>query len=703
MKHTLISSTLLAVLITGPSARAQAPEAASAPPRKTATVFVDSAALGKNVTDFVAKVGKPEVVSIAQGETVGNVVERQCGRLDLNYLAAIRQRLAADLPAGFDLPSTFAASHTLMLPPCLRLPQPIGEGYPSGPPGLIAGAAGLLAEPPETGGTFLSLFGPLCSVTTQADQATCALIPAIQLPSVTALTSSLTSSTETDQPPLTHGWSSVAVRARQNLSAQAVGEQLRALLIANGQAPETARTEDPHQLKLYSALTDGELQDASACQVGSGMEVPVGSQGVPQVVEVLSHSLGRLAKKGPDHVSILIPDTGLEGAGDNSPFSKVRLKSWSQWPVQPYVGYEKHRHGTYVATRALGGPSLMQIISAMGLDIEVAPVNVFERPKACGGDGQPTCPPFAVDLTSFDNAILRASEPPARHMIVNLSVGRDQKIDGIARELGTHSPLLFVVAAGNDHRDLGDSNPASNVYPALYGAKENVITVAALDLNGQRRASFSNYGASYVDISAPGCRQPVLSYDPQSGGFEVVAVSGTSFAAPNVSFVAALLEATWPEASPQEVKRRLITSSDIVPELAQDGIKDGRRLNPAKALAVYEDVIEAEIEGRRITIRGEIDETEAPFDFCDGHHSLYLSGAGKNLLKKVALSGGTPPGFLIYYLKDGELASATCARQDLTLKIRDNFTHWTYSLSADQIVDVVAAERHAGDEAVQEH
>jgi hypothetical protein len=70
---------------------------------------------------------------------------------------------------------------------------------------------------------------------------------------------------------------------------------------------------------------------------------------------------------------------------------------------------------------------------------------------------------------------------------------------------------------------------------------------------------------------------------------------------------------------------------------------------------------------------------------------------------RSALSAGTPPGFLIYYLKDGELASATCARQVLTLKIRDNFTHWTYSLSADQIVDVVAAERHAGDEAVQEH
>ena len=58
--------------------------------------------------------------------------------------------------------------------------------------------------------------------------------------------------------------------------------------------------------------------------------------------------------------------------------------------------------------------------------------------------------------------------------------------------------LLFIAAAGNDGRNMDSSNS----YPAGY---DNwcVISVAALD-SGGGMASWSNYGATKVDLGAPG-------------------------------------------------------------------------------------------------------------------------------------------------------------------------------------------------------
>jgi thermitase len=62
---------------------------------------------------------------------------------------------------------------------------------------------------------------------------------------------------------------------------------------------------------------------------------------------------------------------------------------------------------------------------------------------------------------------------------------------------------LFVVAAGNGGADgVGDNNDNTPHYPSNYDSP-NVISVAATD-NRDALASFSNYGSSSVDLSAPG-------------------------------------------------------------------------------------------------------------------------------------------------------------------------------------------------------
>jgi subtilisin family serine protease len=98
-----------------------------------------------------------------------------------------------------------------------------------------------------------------------------------------------------------------------------------------------------------------------------------------------------------------------------------------------------------------------------------------------------------------------------------------------------------------------------------------------LDRNDQL-ASFSNYGVKSVAIAAPGV--DILS---TWLGNEYEEKSGTSMATPVVAGVAALIVANNPRVSVDELKKRILASSD--PIVALNGkVATGGRVNAAKAL-----------------------------------------------------------------------------------------------------------------------
>lgn len=135
--------------------------------------------------------------------------------------------------------------------------------------------------------------------------------------------------------------------------------------------------------------------------------------------------------------------------------------------------------------------------------------------------------------------------------------------------------IIVVAACGNSSTNI-DLSPT---YPASYQL-DNIITVASTSKNNVL-STFSNYGATNVDLAAPG--EQIYSTFPATDSFYFTDSGGTSFSAPYVSGACALLMAQYPADSYQQIISRLLSSTDPLPSLAGK-CRTGGRLNLRKAL-----------------------------------------------------------------------------------------------------------------------
>ena len=154
--------------------------------------------------------------------------------------------------------------------------------------------------------------------------------------------------------------------------------------------------------------------------------------------------------------------------------------------------------------------------------------------------------------------------------VINLSLGGDKTSKAAERAIAYAGSknVLVVVAAGNTGAKIARAGPC---------ALPNVITVGATGVD-DKRASFSNYGSA-IDLAAPGV--DILSLRARGTDVQVVAgvknyvagknfvgdkaryyrANGTSFAAPFVSGVAALILSQRPDLDALSVKRMLVQSA----------------------------------------------------------------------------------------------------------------------------------------------
>jgi subtilisin family serine protease len=132
--------------------------------------------------------------------------------------------------------------------------------------------------------------------------------------------------------------------------------------------------------------------------------------------------------------------------------------------------------------------------------------------------------------------------------------------------------ILFVAAAGNS----SVNNDSSPHYPSSY-ANANIISVASITSTGAL-SSFSNYGATTVDLGAPG--SSIWSTVPKSSKGNVVSgyasYSGTSMATPHVTGAVALYAVTHPGSSASAIKTAILSSAVETGSLSGKCVTGGR-------------------------------------------------------------------------------------------------------------------------------
>jgi membrane-anchored mycosin MYCP len=136
--------------------------------------------------------------------------------------------------------------------------------------------------------------------------------------------------------------------------------------------------------------------------------------------------------------------------------------------------------------------------------------------------------------------------------VINVSITTPRSTPDLraAVEFALRDNVVIVAAGGNDTTDTG----VGPFYPASY---PGVLSVGAVDPTGAL-AGFSDQ-RSHVAVTAPG--EDVTSAAP-GPGYAQEDLSGSSFAAPFVSGVAALVRARYPRLTARQVVARIVATAD---------------------------------------------------------------------------------------------------------------------------------------------
>lgn len=244
-------------------------------------------------------------------------------------------------------------------------------------------------------------------------------------------------------------------------------------------------------------------------------------------------------------VVVAVVDTGIESA---HPDLEGRLVKGRDFAAQDDNPQDTNGHGTGVSGIIAANTDNREGVAGMSWGAKIMPL------QACGETG--TCSMFAVA-----QAIAWGAAHGAR--VVNLSLGGALPSCGrtvqAAAAFADARGTLLVAASGNSAQS---GNPTA--YPA---ACDGFMAVGATDSVGNW-AGFSSYGP-HLSVAAPGAAVMTTWSSETSPkitrGYAVV--DGTSFAAPHVSGLAALLWSKHPDWTPAQVRARIEQSAvDAGPE-----------------------------------------------------------------------------------------------------------------------------------------
>lgn len=252
-------------------------------------------------------------------------------------------------------------------------------------------------------------------------------------------------------------------------------------------------------------------------------------------------------------------------------------------PVLPGPGQEKRYlpdHGGLVGVIATGGPALWPHANYLPEHISLQFARVFHKSSSKANA-------LAISAKRDVSIVIDlARKRDVEVLNLSLRVRTRELRDALYSDLKAFEGTI-VAAAGNDGLPLTSE---SGMFPADFGNdRDEVIIVAGVQLKADGSGGIepwprSTLSESQIDIAAPAVA--IRSLDMQG---RERCESGTSAAAPQVSFVAAVLR-SFGFHSAAEVKRRILATADRVPALDELS-QGGRLLNTARALDVFVDQI----------------------------------------------------------------------------------------------------------------
>ncbi|MFC5286099.1 type VII secretion-associated serine protease mycosin [Actinokineospora guangxiensis] len=308
-------------------------------------------------------------------------------------------------------------------------------------------------------------------------------------------------------------------------------------------------------------------------------------------------------------VPVAVIDTGVS----RHPFLGDRLRGVGDYVKKEHNGLEDcDGHGTQVAGIIAAAPPAGSDIGFTGiapgaqiLSIRQSSANYTgERPPTTeGGRGEEVA---AGNLTTLAQAVVLAANSGAK--VVNMSVNRcrpasnyeidsgELALQAAVKYAAEQKDVVLITSAGNtgenncpDSKNGFDpNNPTHIVTPPWFAG--HVLSVAAMDRNGDP-APFTVQGP-WVGVSAPGT--DIISLDPSGDGLANLhiksdgskdTIKGTSFAAPYVAGLAALIRERFPNLNARQVIDRIkLTAAHPAAPGGHDNLVGFGMINPIGAL-----------------------------------------------------------------------------------------------------------------------
>ena len=343
------------------------------------------------------------------------------------------------------------------------------------------------------------------------------------------------------------GGSSIGGTGAQLVSVAAGGEtQLidalsrdPAVEYAEPDQPVGAATSDQYFPRQYALQNDGQ----SFTNTAGDIPVPAGTKDADvDAVEAWNTTTG-------NGIKVAVLDSGV--ASDNPDIApkvvaRANFSSSATRAGDP-VAEDYYGHGTHVAGNVAATGN--NTIGVAG----VCPGCTILAGKVLNDSG-------VGSSSSLASGIDWAVSNGAR--VINMSLGvRASRTLEAAVNNAWNKGVVLVAAAGNGGNQ-------TKIYPGAY---PNVIAVGATD-NNDAKASFSTYGASWVDIAAPGVNvystfpnHPFVlaTQNNRSQGYDVG--NGSSMSSAIVAAAAALAWSAHPGATNASIRADVESTADDVP------------------------------------------------------------------------------------------------------------------------------------------